>query len=118
MNEPPLLSINNHVVVGKNPSSKQADEGGNAWIERLMKMELKSNLHWMVGVSPQRILREANINMLARQFACDDHPQPSLLSVHYSSERHNNSQTEKRSMEKKYSILPSGMPDHTLAMWE
>ena len=35
MNKPPLLSINNHVIVGKNPPGKRANEGGNAWIRSI-----------------------------------------------------------------------------------
>jgi hypothetical protein len=30
MINPPLLSLNNHVVMGNNPPGKHADKGGNA----------------------------------------------------------------------------------------
>jgi hypothetical protein len=35
MNEPTLISLENLVVVGKNPPGKPADEGGNAWIKEI-----------------------------------------------------------------------------------
>jgi len=77
MNEPPLLSINNHVIVGKNPPGKWADEGGTAWIRGIEENGVKVQFT-LDGrkrlVSPQRILEEANINTLARQHACDDLP--------------------------------------------
>jgi hypothetical protein len=71
-------------------------------LEALTKLVLKSNLHWILDgrkrvVSPQRMLREANINTLARQRACDNCPRASLLSVHHSSKWHSNIKTEKRS---------------------
>ena len=35
MNKPTLISLENLVVVGKNPPGKPADEGGNAWIKEI-----------------------------------------------------------------------------------
>ena len=35
MNKPPLLSLNNHVIVGKNPPGKHTDKGGNAGISNI-----------------------------------------------------------------------------------
>ena len=100
MNEPLLLSINNHVLVGKNPHGKRADEGGNAWIRGIEENGVKVQFT-LDGrkrlVSPQRILSKANIDTLARQHACDDLPRASLLSVYHSSKRHTNTKTEKRS---------------------
>ena len=45
-------------------------------------------------VSPQRILREKNIDTISRQWACDKASSPALLSAHHACNRLNNS-TEK-----------------------
>jgi hypothetical protein len=101
MNEPQLLSINNLVFVDKNPPGKRADEGGNAWIrsivENCIQVQFTSDGRRRL-VSPRRILREANIDTLARQRACDNLPCPSLLSIHHTSKRHNNRSTENRAI--------------------
>ena len=86
MNEPPLLSLNNHVVVDKSPPGKHADEGGNAWIiEALTKCEkVQFSLDGSKRmISSQRILREATIVTLAKQHACNDLPRAPLLSFHH-----------------------------------
>lgn len=56
-------------------------------------------------VSPQRILREANIDMLASQHACDNLHPASLLSMHHSGKLHKNTQTEKKSTQPVYKTL-------------
>ena len=103
MNEPQLLSIHNLVFVDKNPPGKSADEGGNAWIRNIDENGIQ--VQFTIDgrrrlISPRRLLRDANIDTLARQWACDNLPRPSLLSIHHTSKRHNNRLTEKRAMTK------------------
>ncbi len=73
MNEPQLLSIHNLVFVDKNPPGKCADKGGNAWIRNIDENGIQ--VQFTIDgrrrlISPCRILRDANIDTLARQWAC------------------------------------------------
>ena len=90
------------MFVDKNPPGKRADEGGNAWIRNIDENGIQ--VQFTIDgrrrlVSPRRILRDANIDTLARQRACDNLPRPSLLSIHHASKRHNNRLAEKRTMQ-------------------
>jgi hypothetical protein len=119
MNKPQLLSIHNLVFVDKNPLGKRADEGGNAWIINIEEngIQVQFTLDGRKRlVLPCRILREANIDVFARQRTCDNLPCPSLLSIHHSSKRHNNKSTERRATQQstrslyKKLLLPQNWP--------
>ena len=98
MDEPILLSRGNLVVVAKNPPGKPFHEGGDAFIldpNHADGVLCQFVLGGKKVVSPQRILREKNIDTVSRQRACDKVSRPSLLSTHHSSKRQTNA-TEKR----------------------
>ena len=98
MDEPVLLSRGNLVVVAKNPPGKPFHEGGDAFIldpNHADGVLCQFVLGGKKVVSPQRILREKNIDTVSRQRACDKVSRPSLLSTHHSSKRQTNA-TEKR----------------------
>jgi hypothetical protein len=98
MDEPVLLSRGNLVMVVKNPPGRPFHKGGDAFI--LDPNHAEGVLcQFVLGgkkvVSPQRILREKNIDTVSRQHACDKVSCPSLLSTHHSSKRQTNA-TKKR----------------------
>ena len=98
MDEPVLLSGGNLVVVAKNPPGKPFHERGDAFILD-PNQEEGVLCQFVLGrkkvVSPQRILREKNIDTVSRQRACDKVSRPSFLSTHHPSKRQTNA-TEKR----------------------
>ena len=100
MNEPTLISLENLVVVGKNPPGKPADEGGNAWIKEIRGNGVKVRFtidNRVRIVSPQRIIRSAHLDTFARQRNCDGRPRASLLSVNHAiKQRESNTNIETR----------------------
>ena len=100
MNEPTLISLENLVVVDKNPPGKPADEGGNAWIKEIRDdgVKVRFSIDNRVRiVSPQRIIRSAQLDTFARQRNCDGRPRASLLSVNHAiKQRESNPNVEAR----------------------
>jgi hypothetical protein len=86
MNEPPLLSLENLIVVGKNPPGKPTDECGNAWIKEIRDNAVKVRFtidNRVRTVSLQQIVHSTHLDTFARQKSCDRRPRASLLSVNH-----------------------------------